>query len=239
MPWQAPLIVFGMHRSGSSWLSRSLHHSGIYMGFKQEHNAEALHFLGLNQKLLAMEGANWWQPKRITTLPSPFPSAKDLYVEHFKLGIENPLLLLLHARHPWGFKDPRNTFTLLAWKSIFPRAKFLHIYRNGQAVANSLWHRNSKTGEVHTPWLNHAENAFALWETYMLEVEFLNQQLPHIFHLSYEELCKPHSPVVDSLSRFVGRKLLLSSAPKPSIHPILPELEEIANKSAVYKRWYP
>jgi len=38
----------------------------------------------------------------------------------------------------WGWKDARNTFTLPAWLDVFPKAKILHIYRNGVDVAQSL-----------------------------------------------------------------------------------------------------
>lgn len=31
---------------------------------------------------------------------------------------------------PWGWKDPKNSFTIDLWKEIFPNAKVLHIYRN-------------------------------------------------------------------------------------------------------------
>ncbi len=30
----------------------------------------------------------------------------------------------------WGWKDPRNTFTLPMWLSIFPKARVLHVLRN-------------------------------------------------------------------------------------------------------------
>lgn len=31
---------------------------------------------------------------------------------------------------PFGWKDPKNTFTVDFWKHIFPNPKIIHIYRN-------------------------------------------------------------------------------------------------------------
>lgn len=31
---------------------------------------------------------------------------------------------------PWGWKNPRNSFTLEIWKEIFPGARILHIHPN-------------------------------------------------------------------------------------------------------------
>jgi hypothetical protein len=45
---------------------------------------------------------------------------------------------------PWGWKDPRNTFLLPLWLTIFPEAKIVHIYRNGIDIAQSLSLREGK-----------------------------------------------------------------------------------------------
>ena len=39
---------------------------------------------------------------------------------------------------PWGWKDPRNVFTLPLWLRVFPEAKIIYIVRNGVDVAASL-----------------------------------------------------------------------------------------------------
>jgi len=44
----------------------------------------------------------------------------------------------------WGWKDPRNTFTLPIWLDIFPESKVIHIYRHGVDVAISLRARREK-----------------------------------------------------------------------------------------------
>ena len=38
----------------------------------------------------------------------------------------------------WGWKDPRNTFTLPLWRELFGRVRVIHVWRNGVDVAASL-----------------------------------------------------------------------------------------------------
>ena len=44
----------------------------------------------------------------------------------------------------FGWKDPRNTFTLPVWKQVFPNLRTLHIVRHGVDVAASLARRHAK-----------------------------------------------------------------------------------------------
>ena len=45
---------------------------------------------------------------------------------------------------PWGWKDPRNTFTLPLWIELFPDAKVIHVVRHGVDVAGSLWRQQDR-----------------------------------------------------------------------------------------------
>ena len=149
-----PFIILGMHRSGSSMLSRIVNRSGVFMGLFQEHNAEALRLLKINQLLLKEHGASWIDPLPVEESGQNFPDDLSLYREHFKLGIESALYRRWLHNHPWGWKDPRNTFTLGYWLRRFPKAQLLHIHRDGRQVAMSLLRRNERSGEVHDPRLN-------------------------------------------------------------------------------------
>ena len=42
----------------------------------------------------------------------------------------------------WGWKDPRTTITFPIWLQVFPKAKILHILRNGVDVAISIYRRS-------------------------------------------------------------------------------------------------
>ncbi|WP_287130438.1 sulfotransferase [Candidatus Cyanaurora vandensis] len=45
---------------------------------------------------------------------------------------------------PWGWKDPRNTFTLPLWLELFPSARVIHIHRDSPDVARSLLRRQQQ-----------------------------------------------------------------------------------------------
>jgi len=45
---------------------------------------------------------------------------------------------------PWGFKDPRSTFTLPLWLALFPDARLIHVSRHGVDVAASLTARHDR-----------------------------------------------------------------------------------------------
>ena len=45
---------------------------------------------------------------------------------------------------PWGWKDPRNTFTASIWKEVFPDLKEVYIIRHPIDIAESLFKRQRK-----------------------------------------------------------------------------------------------
>ena len=55
----SPVIIIGMHRSGTSMLTRQLHALGIHMGKDLTINAEARCFQELNRGLLAAGGGSF------------------------------------------------------------------------------------------------------------------------------------------------------------------------------------
>ena len=113
---------------------------------------------------------------------------------------------------PWGWKDPRNTFTLPIWLRIFPNAKVVSIVRNGVDVAQSLRAREIKmledaprfykknrmafflrlrrSGFAHSPRCLVLEDGFTLWEEYTSQADAVMAQLPasRALALRYEDV---------------------------------------------------
>jgi hypothetical protein len=206
-PAEYPVVVFGMHRSGSSLLSRILHSSEVYMGLLQEHNAEAIHFLSLNQKLLKEHNADWLEPVVVTESGEQKLSGADLYHEHFKLNRGGEVYRRLFFNEAWGWKDPRNTFTLPYWQTLYPKLKAIHLHRDGRDVAMSLFYRNQKRGEVQDPRLNNLLFCFQLWEKYIEQALHYSEKDFPILSLRYSDLVKGEASVYSELSRFVGRSI--------------------------------
>jgi hypothetical protein len=212
---QLPLIIIGMHRSGTSLIAETLQKLGFFMGWRKDRNFEAKFFININVWLFRRSQADWYVPARVDELVHDTHVRKPL-VEYLRFLIGTPRTFsflgyqnFIRFRHlknlaiPWGWKDPRNTYTLPLWLDVFPRAKVLHIYRNGVDVASSLQAR-SKTLNINTqgltgwkqpqrglmysfvPGLNPPfsahlitlEEGFTLWETYTRRADSQVAALP-------------------------------------------------------------
>jgi len=151
-----PIIILGMHRSGTTMVAELLDELGLFVGTTVQGDHEATYFLALNDKLLHRVNGAWDHP-------SPFlafmrnaeaveMTAKCLRAEILSSHIRHFMGLgtYLHFRsiekfdRPWGWKDPRTVFTLPLWLKLFPQAKIVNILRNGVDVASSLQVREKK-----------------------------------------------------------------------------------------------
>lgn len=144
----APVLVLGMHRSGTSLVTRMLRELGCFFGARREGNEEALLFLALNNWLLRQSGGAWDAPEAID------PALRDAAFRRRLAGYLSEILAsprgvqYTGVRHwrpgvfappePWGWKDPRTTFTLPVWLELFPEARVVHVQRHGVDVAESL-----------------------------------------------------------------------------------------------------
>ncbi len=210
-----PLIIIGMHRSGTSFVAEMLHEAGIHMGTLRDPNFEAMHFLSLNQQLLQALQADWLQPKALTGKESIDFQPMELFCEHKKMMSRKFLLIkLLHNNSSWGWKDPRNTFTLPFWLALWPQARVLHVHRNGWEVAHSLKLRNNVQGEVHDPRLEDLKFNFNLWEKYV-EQAF---SYTNVLHVDYKKILQADANTLRDIKKYTGKdlsKLILNHKKTP------------------------
>jgi hypothetical protein len=126
----------------------------------------------------------------------------------------------------FGWKDPRNTFTLPVWKNVFPKLRAVHIVRHGVDVAASLARRHSEalraaTGETVPSALTVIRDdalgvlssrrgwtpseALTMWEQY---VEKARQECAALgeraLEIRYEDLLTEPERVIASLAEFCG-----------------------------------
>jgi hypothetical protein len=152
----APILVIGAHRSGTSAVARVLDDLGVFHGARLDDNHESLFFQRLNEWLLAQCGARWDNPSAIDRLIEDSRQSA-LAVEHLRRSIASPRSMAYLGRVAWlrgrrigdgarrfGFKDPRSTFTLPFWLRVFPDARVIHVHRHGVAVAQSLCVRHRR-----------------------------------------------------------------------------------------------
>lgn len=217
MNW--PLIIIGMHRSGTTMLSKILENLGIFMGIKKEINNESTFFIKINDWIMRQFNASWDVPHNMNFLNDNIISQitkavirplKDIRAIEF-IGLKNYLKYrdIRKLNFPWGWKDPRNTFTIDIWKKIFPTAKILHIYRNPVDVAESLRKRENeldsmfqmtfekklkeyllkgKIGYKSSVRLRHINEGILLWKAYIEKSFSIDKSSDEILHIKYEDL---------------------------------------------------
>lgn len=147
---RAPIIIVGMHRSGTSLLTRVLQQAGLFMGRGASRNEEAAFTNAVNAWLFRQASATWDRPESMDWLLEE-ESLRPWLLDYLGGIVRGPASARflgarrwLHyggmdrVREPWGWKDPRNTCTLPFWLDLFPDARVLHIVRHGVDVAESL-----------------------------------------------------------------------------------------------------
>jgi len=191
-------------------LSELLHDSGIFMGTDVYKNKESFFFQELNIRLLNENGFSWDKPG-VPTRGRLKVSDYGVMRRYIKAHYHPIRLMQLLGGRPWGWKDPRTTFTLAQWLAIFPKAKVIHIYRNGIDVALSLYHRNKKIGKggrCYSEFLERKTAGLDLWEKYVAQAfSFVPSLAGQMLTLHYEKLVGCDAEQVASLEAFTGLPL--------------------------------
>ncbi|MCK7590224.1 hypothetical protein M0G43_06545 [Subsaxibacter sp. CAU 1640] len=141
METQKIIIIAGMHRSGTSLTASLLQKSGLKIGDRLMTNGFdnikghfedlellRIHESDLNAKSLDTRGLRGeiksslnFEPKTLNEIEHFLQSKKHLSV--------------------WGWKEPRTTLYLNAWKRSFPSVKCIAVFRHYDEVADSLLKR--------------------------------------------------------------------------------------------------
>jgi hypothetical protein len=230
----SPIVVIGMHRSGTRLVVDVLDKLGVFMGADRQADSESVTFMLLNESLLHQCGAFWSEP-----MAAHFMLADARAAAQLAAGAREALTAQLDryvgptAWHrgaselpPFGWKDPRNTFTLPVWKDVFPKLRVVHVLRHGVDVAASLARRHAAalseaTGEPVPPALtvirDHAlgilssrrgwtlAEALTMWEQYVEKGREECAALgPRALELRYETLLEQPDQVIPALAEFCG-----------------------------------
>ncbi len=236
-----PVIIMGMHRSGTSMISRVLEGFGLFMGRRKQHDNESLFFHGLNNWLISQCGGSWDNPRVIHDLMR-HREARELAARYIRFIMRTPRFAeylgwkgylrggaLDGAGFSWGWKDPRNTFTLPLWLDLFPSARVIHILRHGVDVAHSLCTREAarfrgrnhpidrsfrrlvyvvrpkKGGFADSLRCATLEGGFSLWEEYLEEGGRHAAALgERVMEIRYEDFLAEPRRHLPALSAFCG-----------------------------------
>lgn len=235
-----PVIIIGMHRSGTSLFSELIEQLGLFVGHKKDNNNEAIFFMEINRWLLNQCGARWDNPESIKYLwrhPESLEISEKFVTRLMRsprairfMGLTGYLKYgsIPNLKGPWGWKDPRSTFTLPFWLRLFPEAKVIHIKRHGVDVAKSLRQREIKSieyrnkkyvngkaiiwqKEINAEWflsrrMSTLEGSLALWSEYTDRAEAYSSTLgaERMMSFHYEELLENPVETLRTTSEFCG-----------------------------------
>lgn len=187
------ILILGMHRSGTSALTRLVNMMGAY--FAPEDAAlpvntanpkgfwERKDVMRINNELLAFQGCTWgdvagWDDEKASYAPAPTMQNLSRIVRE------------LDAHKPWVLKDPRLCITLPCWLPLLVSPVAVVVSRSPLEIARSLEMRDNMA----------PARALALWERYAVGVLHHLARMPSVF-VHHEELM--HSPLetVEKLHR--------------------------------------
>lgn len=139
------IFVLGMHRSGTSVVTKLLELMGAYVGDTTEllppspDNPkgffERRDALAVNQGIFKLHGCNWYQVERYD---SPCPPLPDEIKQRMSMIVSRL------SQHPvWALKDPRLCFTLPDWLPHTHAPTIVTVSRHPAEIAQSLALRNN------------------------------------------------------------------------------------------------
>jgi len=174
-PQVAAVCVAGMHRSGTSMITRLLHVCGLHLGDEdqmlgpQADNPrgfwENRQFVLLNDAILSYLGGGWDLPPVISDPEQTWQQVLALFGDEAA-----DLVAGMPADRTWGWKDPRTSLTLPFWYRLLPGLHTVVCVRHPRAVAASLQRRNGTS-------LPYGRN---LWLQYHRRLQQAVQGRPHI-----------------------------------------------------------
>jgi hypothetical protein len=159
-----PVIVIGMHRSGTSMVAGMLSVMGLFLDpefpcapeptgevvpdaqLRTNGYAESVAFRLLNESILMSAGANWFDvepflARRNRRLFARSNVARMQLATYGSLLRDHIALRPGHITGAWGWKDPRTSLILPYWLRLFPDARLLHVRRQDQGIVKSLQRR--------------------------------------------------------------------------------------------------
>lgn len=225
-----PLIVLGMHRSGTSLAASLLESAGLHVGDRllganasnPRGHFEDEDFVEFEQAVLRELGLSpeGW----VTTVPSAVPT---VLAAHARALLERKA----SAGRPWGWKDPRTVPLLPLWRPLVPEARFAMVYRAPWEVVESLFRRGDEA------FAEDPELAVRVWRHYNQLLLDLALALPERCVLSnVDAIAADPAAWVATVAARTGTPL---HEPHPIVEPSLMHGDRARERAAVLFRHYP
>ncbi len=169
-PVSAPLIITGMHRSGTSLVAALLQSAGLDIGDRllpadaanTRGYFENTDFLEFHRDLLRSQGLdeNGLTESECAVDGDFARRAREIIAKNARPG-------------PWGWKEPRTALFLPFWHGALPQARFVFLFRAPWLVVDSLFRRGTDRALYFQPTL-----APLAWLRYNHEILKFYQEFP-------------------------------------------------------------
>lgn len=206
-PTSTPIVVLGMHRSGTSALTGMLHSLGIHLGPEEDLKSpqkdnpqgfwENNTLVEFNDRLLNQANSSWFSP--------PHDANRSWEIEDFVAAKKEASILLQKIsceETTWAWKDPRTCLTLPFWRQVFqvPPVVIL-VHRHPVEVAQSLQVRDQFPLEV----------GLGLWEIYN-RAALRNCEGLHVLVVRFESLIDSPLSVARKLFHFLQEQAVITGS---------------------------
>jgi len=193
------VCVVGMHRSGTSVVTRALNLLGVDLGRpdqlleKAQDNPEGFwenrKINDLNDEILSRFGGIWHDPPDFPENWASSEKLDDLRTTARKIIEEE-----FGGKAAWGWKDPRTCVTLPFWRTIIPDMKYVVCARNPLNVCRSHQRREgfSMAKSLH------------LWKIYVSGSLLNTHGRPRLVTF-YEDFVSNWEDELNRLNEFIGR----------------------------------
>jgi len=192
---QPGIIVLGMHRSGTSAVTRVLNLLGARLSADEDllgglfdnpaGHWESKTLVACNERILAAHGGTWDFPPYRRAGWEYRPPAQAMLPELRGTFDE----LYRHGEGTWVWKDPRTCLTLPLWRQVLTRSSVVLVLRDRDAIVASLRARDRMPTFY----------GLGLWYHYMREALVGATGMP-LVTVHFEELLRSPRAVTDQLA---------------------------------------
>lgn len=197
-------VVLGMHKSGTTLVSKLLHRSGINMietpdnglSYEEGNTFERDATKRLNNEILGSHGVS-----SLDAICLPDITLSSELRQHMRAVVDG----CGAAYDDWGFKDPRTCLTYPLWKEVLPDHKLIIVYRGLGEVQRHYLGRDWRRKMLHT--FSISWKAVRTWSTYNARIlEYVRASDVPYLALNYAELMANDAELV-RLAGFLNRDI--------------------------------
>lgn len=223
-----PIVILGMHRSGTTLITKILEQLGLFVGTKKEINNESLFFFYINNWIFDLCTATDTMPHNLRYVNPACKQVIEESLAHFVQSNKRKLYLGNYASKykdiraidfPYGWKEPKMSFTMDFWKAVFPNAKIIHVYRNPIDVAQSYMERDTPIkGNFSWTWkkklkrdflithkfhgnfrITSIEAGYEVWKEYVEKALSLKNDFDDYIMIQYEDFLSNPKTMLNNL----------------------------------------